>query len=73
VYWRRPGHFRYRSARSLHRIQLQPGKSSVYTLFFMGPRTRDWGFVHVGHWIDHDSYLERIKRCLSSTWRPMGS
>ncbi len=59
VFWRKPGHFRFRSARSRHRIQLE-GREPVYTLFFMGPRLRNWGFVKNDHWIDHETYLRNI-------------
>lgn len=67
-FWRAPGHLRYRSARSLHRIELDPSSGPVFTLFFMGRRVRDWGFVKQAHWIDHDTYLKGLA-CSSSTWK----
>lgn len=61
-FWRRPGHFRFCGARSLHRISLEPGVDT-WTLFVPGPHLRDWGFVKEGQWIQHERYLEerRIK------------
>jgi hypothetical protein len=54
--WRGPGHFRFCSATSYHRIEL---KENVipWTLFMPGPQTREWGFLVKDKWIHNDSYL----------------
>lgn len=70
MFFRKPGHFRFRSSRSQHRIQLDPSKSAVYTLFFMGPRTRNWGFMHQRQWTDHNTYLDKLT-CSSSISKRM--
>lgn len=51
--WRWPGHLRFRSAKSLHRLILDPNtRKEVWTLFLMGPREREWGFVgRNGEWV----------------------
>jgi hypothetical protein len=54
--WRGPGHFRTCSARSYHRIELDPAVE-CWTLFMPGPQTRDWGFLSKGQWIQHEEYL----------------
>jgi hypothetical protein len=56
-FWRGPGHFRFCSARSLHRIELEPGVDT-WTLFVPGLRERDWGFIDQGVWKHHEQYLE---------------
>ncbi|WP_226998586.1 hypothetical protein [Tardibacter chloracetimidivorans] len=37
------GDFKFRSARSPHRLEIRPGTSAL-TLFITGPRIREWGF-----------------------------
>jgi hypothetical protein len=54
--WRGPGHFRFCSATSYHRIELKPGVTP-WTLFMPGPQTREWGFLVKDKWIHNDSYL----------------
>lgn len=39
----------WRPARDLHRVELTDGL--VWTLFFHGPRCRQWGFYEKGEWI----------------------
>jgi hypothetical protein len=56
-YWRGPGHFRISSPQSLHRIEVQENPS--WSLFWRGPKLRDWGFVRQGKWIDHKTYLQQ--------------
>jgi hypothetical protein len=60
VFRRRPGHFRFRSSRSAHRLQLDPKVGSVHTLFIMGPRRRNWGFRAPSGWVRHEKYLGEI-------------
>jgi hypothetical protein len=54
--WRAPGHFRFCSATSYHRIELKEGVTP-WTLFIPGPHKREWGFLVKDKWIHNDSYL----------------
>jgi hypothetical protein len=54
--WRAPGHVRFNSADSLHRIELDPGVE-CWTLFMPGAKTREWGFVRSGVWQQWEQYL----------------
>ena len=54
--WRAPGHIRFNSATSLHRIELDPGVE-CWTLFMPGPKQREWGFVKSGVWQQWQNYL----------------
>ena len=54
--WRRPGHFRFCSANSYHRIELKEGVTP-WTLFMPGPQTREWGFLVKDKWIHNNDYL----------------
>lgn len=54
--WRGPGHFRFCSATSYHRIELKEGVTP-WTLFMPGPQTREWGFLVNNRWIHNDKYL----------------
>ena len=58
--WRGPGHFRFCSATSYHRIELCEGVTP-WTLFMPGPQTREWGFLVKNKWIHNDNYLEEHK------------
>jgi hypothetical protein len=59
--WRGPGHFRYCSATSYHRIQLADS-ITPWTVFIPGKPQRDWGFLTGYHentkWIDNEEYLK---------------
>jgi hypothetical protein len=55
--WRGPGHFRFCSAKSYHRIELDP-TVTAWTLFMPGPHQRDWGFLVKNKWIANDKYLQ---------------
>ena len=61
--WRGPGHFRFCSADSFHRIELDPNVD-CWTLFMPGPQKREWGFLVKNKWIPNDKYLHD-KRQLS--------
>ena len=54
--WRGPGHFRICSARSYHRIELDP-EVNTWTLFVPGPAQQDWGFLVSNRWIQHEQYF----------------
>lgn len=58
--WRAPGHFRWCSATSYHRIELKPGVE-CWTLFMPGPQQRDWGFRVRNKWVQWQQYLENRK------------
>ena len=55
-HWRGPGHFRFCSATSYHRIELKPG-ITPWTLFIPGPHKREWGFLVKNKWIHNELYL----------------
>jgi len=44
--WWGPGSFRTNSASSLHRLEIDPSVGDVWTLFFMGEKEQDWGFLN---------------------------
>lgn len=58
--WRGPGHFRYCSAESYHRIELEPGVT-CWTLFMPGRKVRDWGFLKNNKWIQWEEYMNQRK------------
>ena len=58
--WRGPGHFRFCSANSYHRIELKEGVTP-WTLFMPGPQRQEWGFLVDNKWIHNDNYLETNK------------
>jgi hypothetical protein len=49
LFWRGPGHLRFRPARAFHRLILDPSHQQqgkgVWSLFWMGPREKEWGFL----------------------------
>ena len=55
-FWRGPGHFRICTARSLHRIELDPSVE-CWTVFMPGPKQREWGFIKNGTWTQWEQYL----------------
>jgi hypothetical protein len=59
--WRGPGHFRFCSANSYHRIELKEGVTP-WTLFMPGPQRQEWGFLVNNKWIHNDNYLETRKQ-----------
>ena len=59
-FWRKPGTIKFAGSRSLHRIELDP-TVDVWTLFFVGPRVREWGFIKKNKWIHNETYLETKK------------
>jgi hypothetical protein len=54
--WRAPGHFRFCSSTSYHRIELDP-LVECWTLFMPGPQRREWGFLVNNKWIHNDEYI----------------
>lgn len=63
-FWRSPSDgWRRRSATDYHRLELEPSNTDeVWSLFIMGPRTKDWGFLSEdGNWVPWREYLDNIK------------
>ena len=58
--WRGPGSFRTNSAKSYHRIELDPS-IECWTLFMPGPKQRDWGFLVLNTWVQWEKYLKNRK------------
>jgi hypothetical protein len=56
--WRGPGSFRVCSAKSYHRIELDP-EVTCWTLFMPGQRKREWGFLVKNKWIPNGEYLQQ--------------
>lgn len=54
--WRGPGSFRFASANSFHRIELDP-EVTCWTLFMPGPQKREWGFATRQGWVQHEQYI----------------
>jgi quercetin dioxygenase-like cupin family protein len=52
---RSPGDIVQRKAEDLHWLELQPGYQSV-SLFFTGPKIRDWGFQCGDRWVDWQTF-----------------
>ncbi len=59
-FWRKAGTIRFAGSKSLHRIELEPDVD-VWTLFFVGPRVREWGFIKKNKWIHNETYLDAKK------------
>ena len=55
--WRGPFSIIKRSSEEYHWLELDNDQPAT-TLFFMGPRRRDWGFLDDGEWVNHDAYLQ---------------
>ncbi len=59
-FWRSPGSIIFRTAKTLHRLELDRERAGdeTWSLFFVGPRLRDWGFVSTsGRWLHWQEYL----------------
>lgn len=56
VRWRGPGSIILRGSKRYHWLELDNEKPAT-TLFFMGPQTREWGFLINNKWIKHDECL----------------
>ncbi len=57
-FYRGPGHIRFRKATSYHWLELI-NDEPCWTLFFMGKRCREWGFLKDGEWIDSETFLDQ--------------
>ena len=56
-FWRGPGFIGLRKPQDLHRVELVEG-IYPWTLFFVGPKRKEWGFVDNGKWIQNETYLK---------------
>ena len=65
-FWRGAGHFRLRSPHSLHRLEVPEGSAQSWSLFFRGPKVKQWGFIKDGRWIFHKQYLQQRKLTLAN-------
>ena len=59
--WRGPGSFRFASANTYHRIELDPAVT-CWTLFMPGVKQREWGFLVKNRWIQWQEYLLQRKQ-----------
>ena len=60
-HWCGPGHFRYCKASDLHRLELSKIDNKeipCWSLFFMGVKKQEWGFIKNGKWIHNETYLK---------------
>jgi len=55
---RRSGDVIERKADALHRIEVM-GRGPVITLFFTGPKVRDWGFMCADGWMPWESFIKQ--------------
>lgn len=59
--WRGPGHFRIRKPDDLHWLELEQDEHGkeipCWSLFFMGPKKKEWGFLKDQKWIHNETYL----------------
>ncbi len=60
-FFRGCGHFRFRRAKSYHWLELVDNVPS-WSLFFMGKKQREWGFLKDGEWIESEEYLAQKRR-----------
>ncbi len=60
--WYGPGSIIIHKPTDFHRIELDPEKPDVWTLFIPGKRCREWGFQTKNGWTDEKTYLEERKK-----------
>ena len=69
--WKGAGCVTVRSSRSLHRLELRKNQFGdeipCWTLFCMGPKQKDWGFLKNGKWVNNITYLQERKRMVAQT------
>ena len=58
--WCGAGSFRWASANTYHRVELDPGVE-CWTLFMPGIKQRDWGFLVKNQWVQWEQYLKQRK------------
>jgi len=60
-FWRKRGSLRFRGATALHRLEIDRDRANgeTWTLFFIGHRHREWGFLtESGQWVQWSKHLE---------------
>lgn len=60
-FWRAPGYYAERGANFYHRLELDSEKAGeeTWTLFLMGPKEKDWGFLNAeGNWVQWEEYIK---------------
>jgi hypothetical protein len=57
--WIGPGRFIFRQAETLHRVELPKGKS-CWTLVFLLPRYKRWGFLTDNGYVDAETRLREL-------------
>lgn len=62
--WRKPGTVIFHRAEDLHRLELEDGRQT-WTLFWCGPKYREWGFLTKDGWVDEATYHESQKETVS--------
>lgn len=61
-FWREPGYHSAQDCNFFHRIELDKNAPDTWTLFMMGPREQEWGFLDEnGNWMQNEEYLD-LKR-----------
>jgi len=62
-FWRGPGSIRFRKAEDLHWLELAKDKDGnnipCWSIFYMGKKKKDWGFMVDGNWVQHELYLQQ--------------
>jgi quercetin dioxygenase-like cupin family protein len=58
VFERHEGDVITRPAEALHRLELLPGVERTISLFFTGPRVREWGFMTDHGWVHYKEFIE---------------
>lgn len=58
VFERRAGDTVFRPAASLHRLEMLPGVDRTLSLFFTGPKVREWGFQTPEGWVHYKEFVE---------------
>lgn len=65
-FWRPPGYHGTATANYFHRVELDEEKANgeeVWTLFLMGPRQKEWGFLNENNeWVYYETYLENKQK-----------
>ena len=60
---REPGGWRWRTGEDFHRLELPEGATYSWSLFLMGPKRKEWGFLdRDGNWVQWEEYLNNRER-----------
>lgn len=67
-FWRGPGYNGISLATDFHRLEIDSDKAGeeTWSLFLMGPKEKEWGFLDDGKWVQWKEYLERRKKSLEN-------